>query len=113
MTKLAILEEREEDKYDTTTAVKCWKCDPVKGVEILSGGDARVCGRPLCSLSMHELTARFPNLRFVFIDDGLLDAVQVKPLIDSVMHSLSSARQSQSVGRRHHAVRAYVDVGAV
>jgi ubiquitin carboxyl-terminal hydrolase 5/13 len=34
MKKLAIIEEREEDKYDTTTVVKCWKCDPVKGQEI-------------------------------------------------------------------------------
>ncbi|KAF9269771.1 ubiquitin carboxyl-terminal hydrolase 14 [Marasmius fiardii PR-910] len=28
MTKLAILEEREEDKYDYTTAIRCYKCNP-------------------------------------------------------------------------------------
>ncbi|KAJ3935880.1 MAG: ubiquitin carboxyl-terminal hydrolase 14 [Lentinula lateritia] len=27
MTKLAILEEREEDKYDYLTSVRCWDCD--------------------------------------------------------------------------------------
>lgn len=28
MTKLAILEEREEDKYEHRTVIKCWACDP-------------------------------------------------------------------------------------
>lgn len=27
MTKLAIQQEREEDKYEHTTVVKCWKCE--------------------------------------------------------------------------------------
>lgn len=34
MKKLAITEEREEDKYDHLTTVKCWTCDPQIGVEI-------------------------------------------------------------------------------
>ena len=34
MKKLAIAEEREEDKYDYLTSVKCWKCDPQNGAEI-------------------------------------------------------------------------------
>ena len=34
MTKLAILEERDEDKYDTVTKIKCWSCDPSQGKEI-------------------------------------------------------------------------------
>lgn len=34
MTKLAIQEEREEDKYDTSTAVKCWLCDASQGREV-------------------------------------------------------------------------------
>lgn len=34
MTKLAIVEEREEDKWEHHTAVKCWKCDPVNGQEL-------------------------------------------------------------------------------
>ncbi|KAJ2922163.1 hypothetical protein H1R20_g14933, partial [Candolleomyces eurysporus] len=61
MTKLAIVEEREEDKYDTTTIIKCWKCDPAKGLEL-----PQVAAEP-----------------------------QVKSLVDSVIKSLSSARQSE------------------
>ena len=34
MKKLAINEEREEDKYDHLTSVKCWTCDPQNGVEM-------------------------------------------------------------------------------
>ena len=34
MTKLAIVEEREEDKFDHFTVVKCWACDPDKGLEL-------------------------------------------------------------------------------
>ena len=34
MKKLAILEEREEDKYEHKTVFKCWKCDPVNGLEL-------------------------------------------------------------------------------
>ena len=34
ITKLAIVEEREEDKYDHATVIKCWRCDPEKGSEI-------------------------------------------------------------------------------
>jgi ubiquitin carboxyl-terminal hydrolase 5/13 len=34
MTKLAIIEEREEDKYDHLTSLKCWSCDPQDGVEL-------------------------------------------------------------------------------
>jgi len=31
-TKLAIVEEREEDKYDHVTNIKCWNCDPENGI---------------------------------------------------------------------------------
>ncbi|KZT68491.1 ubiquitinyl hydrolase [Daedalea quercina L-15889] len=34
MKKLAIVEDREEDKYEHKTVLKCWKCDPVNGLEI-------------------------------------------------------------------------------
>ncbi|KAI0757733.1 ubiquitin carboxyl-terminal hydrolase 14 [Daedaleopsis nitida] len=34
MKKLAIIEEREEDKYEHKTILKCWKCDPVNGLEL-------------------------------------------------------------------------------
>ncbi len=33
MKKLAIVEDREEDKYDHTLTIRCWKCDPNTGVE--------------------------------------------------------------------------------
>ena len=32
MTKLAIVEEREEDKYDHVTNIKCWTSDPESGI---------------------------------------------------------------------------------
>ena len=34
MKKLAIVEEREEDKYEHKTVFKCWKCDPQNGQEL-------------------------------------------------------------------------------
>lgn len=68
MTKLAIFEEREEDKWEHITVVKCWRCDPSNGLELpdLAGKDAET-------------------------DLGK----KAKLLVDGVMHSLSSARQSE------------------
>ncbi|KIY53161.1 ubiquitinyl hydrolase [Fistulina hepatica ATCC 64428] len=34
MTKLAIMEEREEDQFEWTTTVKCWQCDAAEGRSI-------------------------------------------------------------------------------
>ncbi|KAF8211850.1 hypothetical protein K438DRAFT_1902808 [Mycena galopus ATCC 62051] len=34
ISKLAIVEEREEDKYEHSTVIKCWTCDSEKGREI-------------------------------------------------------------------------------
>lgn len=34
MTKLAIVEDRDEDKYEYKTVLKCWKCNPTNGLEI-------------------------------------------------------------------------------
>ena len=61
MTKLAIADDREEDKYEHRTVVKCWKCNPENGLEL---------------------------------PDATSDA-QIKNLVDGVMQSLSSARQSE------------------
>lgn len=61
MKKLAITEEREEDKYDHLTSVKCWTCDPQSGVEL---------------------------------PDAPKDP-KIKSLIEGVMQSMSSARQSE------------------
>ncbi|KAL4244595.1 Ubiquitin carboxyl-terminal hydrolase [Abortiporus biennis] len=63
MTKLAIVADREEDKYEHKTVIKCWKCNPDSGKEL------------------PELSAS--------------NDAQVKSLIDGVMQSLSSARQSE------------------
>ncbi|EIW65364.1 ubiquitinyl hydrolase [Trametes versicolor FP-101664 SS1] len=61
MKKLAIVEDREEEKYEFKTVLKCWKCDSQNGLEV-----------PDASHDPH-----------------------VKSLIDGVMTSLSSARQSE------------------
>lgn len=61
MKKLAIVEDREEEKYEFKTVLKCWKCDSQNGLEV-----------PDASQDPH-----------------------VKSLIDGVMTSLSSARQSE------------------
>ncbi|KAI0089709.1 ubiquitin carboxyl-terminal hydrolase 14 [Irpex rosettiformis] len=68
MTKLAVLEEREEDKWEHITVLKCWRCDPSNGLELpeLAGTDAET-----------EIGKK------------------AKLLVDGVMHSLSSARQSE------------------
>jgi ubiquitin carboxyl-terminal hydrolase 5/13 len=34
MTKLAIVEENDDQKYDTTSVIKCWKCNNTSGAEI-------------------------------------------------------------------------------
>ncbi|KAG5735611.1 Ubiquitin carboxyl-terminal hydrolase 14 [Termitomyces sp. T112] len=61
MTKLAIVGDREEDRYETSTVVKCWACEPEKGREL-----PEAVAEP-----------------------------KIKSLVDGVMHSLSSARQSE------------------
>ncbi|KAH9846183.1 ubiquitin carboxyl-terminal hydrolase 14 [Lenzites betulinus] len=61
MKKLAIIEDREEDKYEHRSTLKCWTCAPENGLEI-----------PAASEDPH-----------------------VKSVIDAVMTSLSSARQSE------------------
>lgn len=45
MTKLAIVEDREEDKYEHLTTIKCWKCDAGNGSEIVGAvNDPKVRG---------------------------------------------------------------------
>ncbi|KAG6333444.1 hypothetical protein ID866_5646 [Astraeus odoratus] len=34
MTKLAIVEQPEEDQYEYHTSIKCWKCNPISGQEV-------------------------------------------------------------------------------
>ena len=61
MTKLAIQEDREEDKYDHVTTLKCWKCSHTNGLEVAP-------------------TSSDPELA---------------NLSNSIMQSMSSARQSE------------------
>lgn len=61
MTKLAIVDDREEDKYEHKTVIKCWKCNPETGLEL---------------------------------PEAVTDA-HTKTLVDGIMQSLSSARQSE------------------
>ncbi|GJE89413.1 ubiquitin carboxyl-terminal hydrolase [Phanerochaete sordida] len=61
MTKLAITADKDEDKYDHHTVVKCWKCNPDTGLEL----------------------------------PALSDDPHVKNVVQGVLHSLSSARQSE------------------
>lgn len=35
MTKLSIQEDREEDKYDHITTLRCWKCSDTNGLEVV------------------------------------------------------------------------------
>lgn len=39
MTKLAVVQEREEDKWEHHTSLKCWKCDPGEGKVIVADVD--------------------------------------------------------------------------
>lgn len=34
MAKLTIVEEREEDKFERSTAIRCWECNPLTGSEV-------------------------------------------------------------------------------
>ncbi|KAF8877415.1 hypothetical protein BD779DRAFT_1557507 [Infundibulicybe gibba] len=76
MTKLAIVEEREEDLYEHITVVKCWKCNP-QGLELPDALDDPKVGQ--------IITRKRTDYCFV----------QVKSLVDGVMQSMSSARQSE------------------
>ena len=42
MAKLAIVEEREEDKYEHITTLKCWECDGEFGKDISGSVDPSV-----------------------------------------------------------------------
>jgi ubiquitin carboxyl-terminal hydrolase 5/13 len=61
MTKLAIAEDPEEDKYEHSTVLKCWKCNPERGAEL----------------------------------PGFAADAHIQTLVDGVMQSISSARQSE------------------
>ena len=97
MTKLAIVEEREEDKYDHVTNIKCWTCDPQNGTvvpEALSD----------------------PKVRSIFIGIGL----KLTKRVDAITHQwsdagdvLSASVRGQSLGRRVQPLRAHADDRAI
>jgi ubiquitin carboxyl-terminal hydrolase 5/13 len=80
MTKLAISEEREEDKYEHVLVIKCWKCDAAQGAEIPSASA--------------EPKVVFPpyNCEFTLMP---INNAQVRALVEGIMQSMSSARQSE------------------
>lgn len=44
--RLAIVEEREENKYDYETTLRCWSCDPLDGKllpQVATTPDVRIC----------------------------------------------------------------------
>lgn len=77
--KLAIQEERDEDKYDLHTSIKCWACDPQNGKEVPeAASDAKVSALSSApSLIAHRHT------------------LQAQSLTTATLASLSSARQSE------------------
>lgn len=93
MTKLAIVQEREEDKYDHRTVLRCWKCDEVNGKAITAD----------------EATVRV----FVppFSSPIYMRAVLADAAFDRWDHAVVVVRPSvrgQGLGRRDHPLRAYV-----
>ncbi|KAF9231746.1 hypothetical protein BU15DRAFT_90837 [Melanogaster broomeanus] len=79
MTKLAIIQEREEDKYEHRTTLKCWKCDAENGKEITTDSST--------ASGLTLLESR--GIGFTCL------STQTKRLTDGVMQALSSARQSE------------------
>jgi ubiquitin carboxyl-terminal hydrolase 5/13 len=39
MTRLAITEDREEDRFSNILTVKCWRCNPICGAELPDATD--------------------------------------------------------------------------
>lgn len=74
------MEEREEDKYEHVTTVKCWKCDPSDGSKVTN------------ALNDPKVRSSHSSLYYPVLQSTNL---QVKALVDGVMHSMSSARQSE------------------
>jgi hypothetical protein len=94
MTKLAIVEEREEDKYDHVTTIKCWTCDPENG--IIVPDSPNVCYFFLKIIS--KLTKRVDAITCQWSDAGNVFGASVR---------------GQSLGRRDSPLRAYADVRAI
>lgn len=55
MKKLAIVEDREEDKYEYRTTFKCWKCDSANGLELPDASDPAV--KQLSAAVMQSLSS--------------------------------------------------------
>jgi len=97
MTKLAIVEEREEDKYDHVTSIKCWTCDPENGTVVPE------------ALSDPKVSSIFIGIVF-----------KLTKRVDAITHQwsdasdvLSASVRGQSLGRRDQPLRAYADDRAI
>lgn len=56
MAKLAIVEERDEEKYEYVTTFKCWGCDPALGRELPDSNlDPAVCIAIFCTSTIQFL----------------------------------------------------------
>ena len=73
MAKLAIVEEREEDKYEHITTLKCWKCDDEQGRDVSSIVNPAVRKIRLCL--QHILIQRLDDNLGAEEDYGWGDAV--------------------------------------
>jgi hypothetical protein len=92
-----IVEEREEDKYEYSTTIKCWECDTGKGYEIGGAtGDPKVRRSP--SICYHPLII-------------LLDQISCR--WSHAIHVLSPSIGSESMGRGDHPMRTYAYSGTV
>ncbi|KAH8091347.1 ubiquitin carboxyl-terminal hydrolase 14 [Cristinia sonorae] len=58
MTKLAIVEDREEDKYEHRTSIKCWRCNPENGLEIAEASSDSNVQRLVTSVMQSLSSAR-------------------------------------------------------
>jgi hypothetical protein len=96
MKKLAIVEEREEDKYEYITTIKCWYCDNLKGLELPEA----VSDSSVCSIQLAE-------------EISLTTALgQSTGRQRDAIHVFSTSVRSESMGRRAPPLRTHVDSGA-
>jgi hypothetical protein len=96
MTKLAIIEEREEDNYEHVTNIKCWICDPERGIVVQED-----LSDPKVFLIYVEIVVKLTEC---------VDAITYK--WSDAVNVLSASVRSQSLGRRDNTLRAYADDGA-
>lgn len=92
MKKLAIVEEREDDKYEHSTVIKCWTCDSLKGREIPDAtNDAKV------RASLVFISPVRPTK-----DEPFQDQISVR--WSNAVHVICAPIRGQSLGRRNQSL---------